>query len=435
VTVYIDVQSCSREQGPRTSLLMPNNTLTRRRGGGVNSAIDLAVALYNRNPTMAVPALKELAKVGAITGGVGYAAKVAKQMIKTSSTPSLRGAKTNTIKSAPVSLGTTMYTSAPTITKSAKSQRVTHRELINASVNGTTSYTIVGSYPLQPGLATTFPWLSTIATSYEQFRFHKLIFHYVPFVATSTSGTTMLMADYNASDAVPTTETQFMDHPGATSAAVWEHISFRCSLSDLHALGPRRYIRNCATAGDIKTFDCGNFYIASDNCASAISSGKLYVEYDVELFTPQLVPSLALTPRNTSNIFGATNQAISNNVTSDVSWTTLAFDPLGWFPTYISGTFTPPAGCYKVTAYMSCLDTTNESFQIISGFVKNGLPYPSGGQFVQDAHPAGNNNVCFVSITMVVPLNGTDTFAVTILPTGAAGTLTIKSSGLIVELA
>jgi len=257
---------------------------------------------------------------------------------------------------AAVSKGTIVKSRMPNIVRKDRSQLIVHRELINASVSAHSSYTVEGTYPLNPGMATTFPWLNKIAQQYEQFTIEEITFHYVPFVATSTAGTVMMMTDYNAADPAPASETQFMDHPQAVSGPVWAPLSFRCNPKDLHLFTSRRFVRTSLIAGDIKTYDCGNFFLATDNSATT-PVGKLYVEYRVLLHTPQLEQSPALAP-TTGSFFTIGTQTITLNTLTTATSITPVFNTFG--NAIASGVFTVAAGTYKFTVCITFTDNTTE---------------------------------------------------------------------------
>jgi len=416
--------------------------LTRR---ARNSATDLALAIL-RQPSMSrsLPQVsKQAVNAALLSGGAALARKAVK--VAKASGPSLRGAKASLSKadgavtSAPVARGIVTRSSGPA-TSSSKGGGfcVRHRELINSAVSSNTTFAISNSYVLQPGNSTTFPWLSTIAANYEQYRFKTLRFVYIPFCPTSQAGAIMLMTDYDASDLPPTTETQFMDHPGATTAACWESITFRCEPSMLHALGPRKFVRTCAVAGDIKTFDCGTFFVATDNVTTTPNIGKIYVEYEIEFFVPQLTPSPATYPLNTSLVYSNTNHGLTTNVAAKVLFDVAAVpvqDPLNWTGAYSAGIFTPPAGCYRYELTVTCSDSANEAFYIDIRAFKNGVQYPNSSYYSITSSGGEVSNYLSTALVGILPMNGTDTVYFRILLLGAAGTLNQQSAQLVISLA
>ncbi len=97
--------------------------------------------------------------------------------------------------------------------------------------------------------------------------------------------------DYDASDAAPSGETFMSAYTDADEANVWARFASDLEADLLNGETRRKFIRTGALAAnqDIKTYDSGNFFVASADDAAA-NSGKLWVEYDVQLFNPQVPP-------------------------------------------------------------------------------------------------------------------------------------------------
>jgi len=99
----------------------------------------------------------------------------------------------------------------------------------------------------------------------------------------------MLVPDYDAADPPPTSEQQAMDYKDAKEEVPWV-VEFSCELnpSAMHPAGARKFIRQNLVAGtDIKTYDAGNMFIITTD-GTAVTWGKIFVEYDVEFFCSQL---------------------------------------------------------------------------------------------------------------------------------------------------
>jgi hypothetical protein len=166
--------------------------------------------------------------------------------------------------------------------------RVRHREYIGEVVSTGVAFQVT-SYPINPALVTTFPWLHNIAEVYESYVFKNLQFHYETECSTNTAGSVMLGIDYDAQDAAPVSKQQLMTYHGAVRSACWNQCCFSADSQDLHKFGIQRYMRSGAVPGgsDIKTYDVGTFYIALSGVAAG-TVGELYVSYDLELCTPQV---------------------------------------------------------------------------------------------------------------------------------------------------
>jgi len=316
-----------------------------------------------------------------------------------------------------------------------KSFRVKHRELVTSSINAFTSFTVTSVLQINPGIAATFPWLAPQANQWEQYICHKLDLIYVPIVATSFAGDVFLSPEYDSSEPTPTTEAQISDNADTVVDNVWKSIVCCLDPEAMNGIGPRHYVRPCAIAGDIKTFDVAKIFVATNNASSNNTPcGKLYIEYDFEFFKPQNSPSPDTYPQQTS-YFTAANTSLTTATATVVNWTT-AYDPLNIATvTSSSPSYTPPAGTYRVEATVTVSDTSDETFSGTISIYKNGALF---GYAVNEWISAGiANNLINVSVFAVVPLNGTDTLSVVVDATGAAGTLSVPAhtSQLVISLA
>ncbi len=163
---------------------------------------------------------------------------------------------------------------------------VRHREYIG-EVNGSVSFAAT-QYAVNPGMAATFPWLSTIAANYESYKFRNLKFEFETEKSTATNGSIMMAIDFDAADSAPSTKQQLMTFQNAVRSAPWTSCEYIAATADLLKFGVQRYNRSATVAStDIKTYDVGNLVVATQGCADTSVIGELYVSYDVELHTPQ----------------------------------------------------------------------------------------------------------------------------------------------------
>jgi hypothetical protein len=227
----------------------------------------------------------------------------------------------------------------PNVKGGFRSTRIQHRELI-ASIAGTSGFTVANSFSINPGLAASFPWLSTQAVGWEQYKFHKLRFCYYTRCSTATAGSMMMVPDYDAADAAPANEQIASSYRDVVEEAPW--IPEVCCRLDPQAMmepGNRKYVRTGALAAnlDVKTYDSGSFFVCTTD-GSATNWGKLWVEYDVEFFVPQLPPQGEVSleqitsggTTSSSAIFGATPTTLGN-LYATVSANTITFLAPGWY--------------------------------------------------------------------------------------------------------
>jgi len=336
------------------------------------------------------------------------------------------------IKGVATSYSRKITTVQPKIGRSAKSFRVKHRELVLASINGASTFTVQSVIQLNPGLPATFPWLAPQAGQWEQYIVHKLHAIYTPLVATSTAGTLTLSPDYDASDPTPTTETQLSDNYDTVEDSIWQDIECVLDLAGMMGGVARKFVRPCAIAGDIKTFDVGKLFVATNNGA-ANPMGKLWLDYDFEFFVPQNSPSPATVPQQTSFFTQAATETWINTTPKAIVWDSLIFDPLG-IGAPSSGVFTPPAGCYKIECSATFADSGTEAFAADMYLYKNGAALSKTVESNFDLASVANC-VSNCSFSAVLPMNGTDTFQIQVTLFGSAGTLTTNQAQLTVSLA
>lgn len=178
--------------------------------------------------------------------------------------------------------------------------RIKHREYIG-DVNGSVAFT-ASSYAVNPGVSQTFPWLSRVARQYESYKFHNLCFEFDGGRAATTDGKIALVVDYDAADAIPASKLDMLNYEGASSQKIWQDSKFVCRPADLHKAASN-FVRSAPLAAnlDIKTYDVGNFIVATSGQASGAFVGELFVVYDVELMTPQLSSADAPSFRGSSS--------------------------------------------------------------------------------------------------------------------------------------
>jgi hypothetical protein len=195
---------------------------------------------------------------------------------------------------ASVAIAKQNYVNPPIYLPAANgSIRVKKKEFLT-DVVGTSSFSI-SKYPINPASNATFPWLSTLASSFETYKLHSMTFYYQPTCATNNAGYSALMVDYDASDPSPQDKKELLMNETSVSTSVWAPITMKCDEKLLRALGPDRYTRtkDLGNDEDLKLYDAGNIFFASGNVFGGPTTiGELWVSYDVTLCGPQ-PPSVA----------------------------------------------------------------------------------------------------------------------------------------------
>lgn len=180
---------------------------------------------------------------------------------------------------------------------------VQHREFIT-EIRGTGSPNFsLQSFPLNPGMNSTFPWLAAMSNNYEQYEFKGMVFEFKSLSSDSTGGAATALGaitmatDYDSSEADFTSKAQMEQSQYCTSG--------KPSIDILHPIecAPNRtsvtvnYIRNGSNppGTDIRLYDLGKFQIALSGIPAASAPvgaliGELWVTYDIVLYKPQQNP-------------------------------------------------------------------------------------------------------------------------------------------------
>lgn len=168
--------------------------------------------------------------------------------------------------------------------------RIKHREYLG-EMSGSFENFLLRKFEINPGLAGTFPWLSGIATQFEQYKFHKLEFSYATERPTLTPGYVIQVVDYDPADAPPANKQQIAMYQGSTRCPVYENMVFKADPKQLNR-EKLLYLRYGSLADnlDIKTYDSGQYLIATGGVGDTDLIGELWVDYDVDLVAPQFQP-------------------------------------------------------------------------------------------------------------------------------------------------
>jgi hypothetical protein len=167
---------------------------------------------------------------------------------------------------------------------------IRHSELI-LSLTQTPGY-FVTTRVLQPGKAPSFPWLAGIANNFEYYKVKSISYRLKPTTGTETSGTNAMAFDYDVLDAPPATYPEFMSAQGAVSTSAYSPLSLKLDTKAIHQRAPRLYtLPGAAPQGsDERLYDGGSLQVVAFNSAAGavlVPVADLYVDYEIDFFTPQ----------------------------------------------------------------------------------------------------------------------------------------------------
>jgi cation transporter-like permease len=188
--------------------------------------------------------------------------------------------------------------SLPMFTKSGRGMRVVHREYLSDVITSSTAGAFnINGYPIQPALAAGFPWLSTIASQFEEYQINGMIYEfksnsYDALSSTNTaSGTVIMTTQYNVLKPAFTNKQQMEQYEFTCSAKPSVDIlhPIECARGDspVYTLSTRS--TTGITSGDLRLYDFGNFYLATVGMqGTSTNIGEIWVSYDITLLKPRL---------------------------------------------------------------------------------------------------------------------------------------------------
>jgi hypothetical protein len=168
---------------------------------------------------------------------------------------------------------------------------VCHREFLG-DITGTTTFTN-RRYPINPGSTITFPWLSTIAQNYQQYRIHGIIFEFRPlitdFVTNGAPGVVIMATNYNADEPLYTTKQAMENSEYAVSVKPTRDLIHAVECAPGQTVLSELYVRPGGLASnlDLKFTDLGNFQFATQGNPTQLL-GELWCSYNIEFFKPLL---------------------------------------------------------------------------------------------------------------------------------------------------
>lgn len=174
--------------------------------------------------------------------------------------------------------------------------RIRHKEYLG-DLNSAALFTSY-SYPINPGLASTFPWLAPIASQFEQWIPLGMVFE---FVSTSSNalnstntalGKVVMATEYNALNPGFTTVEQMLATEFSNYGKPAENLMHAIECAPGRVPNNLYYVRTGPPVGDTRLYDLGNFQIAMDGMQAVSNVGGLWCSYDILLCKPIINPSL-----------------------------------------------------------------------------------------------------------------------------------------------
>jgi len=203
----------------------------------------------------------------------------------------------------------------PIMHSANESVRFRHREYITDISMAGPTFT-VNTYPVNPGWAGTFPFLSAIAANFQEYSFKGLVFEYKTTSATALAsgtntamGSVMLAAQYRSDAGAFINKTQMLNEMWSVDTVPSCDVVLPIECAPNESPISNQYVRTAVlTTGDIKLYDLCSVSVATAGGQTGQTNvvGELWVSYDLELRKPMLALG-TVTNQTMSAIFTGTN--------------------------------------------------------------------------------------------------------------------------------
>ena len=200
------------------------------------------------------------------------------------------------------------------------------------------------TFEINPGLEQAFPFASTIANNFSQYRFDGLAFMFKSTSAaalvngTNTAmGSVALVANYNANEPAPTTKQQALNSMWCVDGKPSEDLILFVECAPDETSVVNKYVRDGNVTGDKRLSDICSVSVVTSGFPGSNVIGELWVSYDLVFMKPSLTNSGGLVKTDHyiqvgnaagNQLFGTIAQSRINGIGTVCGTNTVTF-PLG----------------------------------------------------------------------------------------------------------
>lgn len=312
-----------------------------------------------------------------------------------------------------------MHTDNQTVT-------VRHKEYLG-EVYSSIPFGVQQSFPLNPGMALTFPWLAGVAVRFQEYRIKGLVFHYIPSSGSAVSsgnaalGTVMIQTSYRSTDSPPASKVEMLNEYCSNECVPSETLAHPIECDPKENPFNVQYVRSGSvpTGESQLNYDLGVTHVAvSGSQTNGNALGDLWVTYEIELKKP-------LVTSNVTHTVTSTRARVTSGITpTSVFSPTASTTPAPLVCTLLGNTITIPAG--NVGRYL---------VTVLIGGNTLSLAAPFGGMtFAGCSNYNWNGLTYYTSLTgtslvqIIFPIEITNPAATPVITLSVSGTATTMSS-------
>lgn len=175
--------------------------------------------------------------------------------------------------------------------------RITHREYIQ-DIFSSTDYS-VSTFRIQPNAQKTFPWLSQLASSFEQYKVNGCVVYLNTTSGNAVSSTNNALGVwgvttvYDPSKPPLATKIQAEEYNGCTSSVPSSSVLHAVECKARSDVLDRYYVdyTSDVTGEDLKFYDHGLINVFTQGQQqSLVNLGELWISYDITFYNPRIQP-------------------------------------------------------------------------------------------------------------------------------------------------
>jgi hypothetical protein len=303
-----------------------------------------------------------------------------------------------------------------------------HREYLG-EISSSTDFS-AQIFNVNPGLSSAFPYLASIASSFQEYRFRGLVYEYKSSSATAlvsgtntAMGVVMLAAQYRADAPVFVNKVEMLNEMWSVDCKPSENVLLPIECNPKENPMNIQYVRTGAATGDVKLYDLCNVVVATQGSQSSNIIGELWVSYEIELFKPAVTPS--------GGIIAASHFRLSSSATDvfGVAGGVPIYNPLSLvnsartitFPGGTTGTFVVVVNWAGVAAVVSYPTVTYPS----NAFARKLFYTGSASLSLSPDNGVNSTNYTLMYAFTIQPVTTTTviTWGAGVYPTAASGDL------------
>jgi len=229
-----------------------------------------------------------------------------------------------------------LYTNAiktgqvPNMHTAGQSVIVRHKEYIGDVVSSATAGVFnATSFPINPGMAQTFPWLAGIANQYQEYTFRGLLFEYksasADAIASSTNtalGTVILTTRYNPILPAPSGKVDALNEYYSSDAKPSEDFCHFIECDPKENPFNVLYVRdstlpfganNNSNNFSLQNYDLGDLFVCTQGLqGTSVVCGEIWASYEVELRKPIIADFDSVQSNGQFSLTNATGISTSN---------------------------------------------------------------------------------------------------------------------------